>query len=110
MSVTKTPTGHEVSEQALTERVMKIREVKDFRLIQTGTNAYRIRVLPENDADIRGLKGAVLDALVDMYGMRADYEIDITRDDSELRPEGERAILYNYSHSQNFFANSKGEI
>ena len=93
MGATKTPTGHEVLESALTERVMKIREVKDFRLIQTGINAYRIRVLPENDADIRGLKGSVLDALVDMYGIRADYDIDITYDDSELSPEGERAEM-----------------
>ena len=93
MSITRTPTGHEVLESALTERVMKIREVKDFRLIQTGINAYRIRVLPENDADIRGLKGSVLDALVDVYGMRADYDIDITYDDSELSPENERAEM-----------------
>ena len=93
MGMTKTPTGHEVTESALTERVMKIREVKDFRLIQTGINAYRIRVLPENVADIRGLKGSVLDDLVDMYGMRADYDIDITYDDSELSPENERAEM-----------------
>lgn len=93
MGMTKTPTGHEVTESALTERVMKIREVKDFRLIQTGINAYRIRVLPENDTDIRGLKGSVLDALVDMYGMMADYDIDITYDDSELSPENERAEM-----------------
>ena len=91
--VTRTPTGHEVTESALTERVMKIREVKDFRLTQTGINAYMIRVLPENDADIRGLKGSVLDALVDVYGMRADYDIDITSDDSELSPGNERAEM-----------------
>jgi|GEM_PF-4749354 len=91
--VTRTPTGYEVLESTLTERVMKIREVKDFRLTQTGINAYRIRVLPENDADIRGLKGSVLDALVDMYGMRADYDIDITYDDSELSPLNERAEM-----------------
>ncbi len=91
--ITRTPTGYEVSESTLTERVMKIREVKDFRLTQTGINAYRIRVLPENDADIRGLKGSVLDALVDMYGMRAEYDIDITYDDSELSPVNERAEM-----------------
>ena len=93
MSITRTPTGHEVSEETLTERVMKIREVEDFRLVQTGINAYRIRVLPKNDADVRGLKGSVLDALVDVYGMRAEYDIDITFDDSELSPEGERAVM-----------------
>ena len=93
MSITRTPTGHEVSEDTLTARVMKIREVKDFRLIQTGINAYRIRVLPQDEADIRGLKGSLLDALVDVYGMRAEYDIDITSDDSELSPEGERAMI-----------------
>ena len=93
MSITRTPTGHEVSEESLTERVMKIRDVEDFRLIQTGINAYRILVLPKIGADIRGLKGSVLDALVDIYGMRADYDIDITGYDSELTPENERAEM-----------------
>ncbi|MBQ9903850.1 MAG: hypothetical protein IJM47_03585 [Synergistaceae bacterium] len=95
MSVTRTPTGHEVTEKELTERVMKIREVKDFRLVQTGQSSYRIQVLPKNDADVRGLKGAVLDALVDVYGMRADYDIDITFDDPVLLPEGERVFTQN---------------
>ena len=89
--ITRTPTGHEVTEEALTARVMKIPEVRDFRLIQTGRDSYRIMILPETGADIRGLRGAVLDALVDIYGMRAEYDIDITRDDPELSPEGERA-------------------
>lgn len=93
MSITRTPTGHEVAESELTSRVMKIREVRDFRLIQTGINAYRILVLPEDGADIRGLKGSVLDALVDVYGMRAEYDIDITSDDPELTPDGERALM-----------------
>lgn len=92
MSITKTLTGREVTEQELTERVMKIREVKDFRLFQTGQSSYRILVLPENDADVRGLRGSVLDALVDVYGIKADYDIDITRDDPVFLPEGERAL------------------
>ena len=92
MSITKTLTGREVTEQELTERVMKIREVKDFRLFQTGQSSYRILVLPENDADVRGLRGSVLDALVDVYGIKADYDIDITRDDPVFLPEGERAF------------------
>ncbi len=90
--ITRTPTGHEVTEEALTARVMAVREVRDFRLIQEGRNVYRIVILPEADTDIRGLKGAVLDALVDIYGMKAEYDIDITLDDPELSPEGERAI------------------
>lgn len=93
MSVTRTPTGHEVSEATLTERVMNIREVKDFRLEQTGRNTYRIMILPENDSDRRGIKGSVLDALVDVYGMRAEYDIDIVEEDEEFLPEGERAIM-----------------
>lgn len=93
MSVTRTPTGHEVSEATLTARVMNIREVKDFRLEQTGRNTYRIMILPENNSDRRGIKGSVLDALVDVYGMRAEYEIDIVEEDEEFLPEGERAIM-----------------
>ncbi len=93
MSVTRTPTGHEVSEATLTERVMNIREVKDFRLEQTGRNTYRIMILPENDSDRRGIKGSVLDALVDVYGMKAEYDIDIVEEDEKFLPEGERAIM-----------------
>lgn len=93
MSVTRTPTGHEVSEATLTERVMNIREVKDFRLEQTGRNIYRIMILPENDSDRRGIKGSVLDALVDVYGMKAEYDIDIVEEDEKFLPEGERAIM-----------------
>lgn len=93
MSSTFTPTGHEVSEETLTNRVMNIREVEDFRLEQTGTSSYRIRVLPKNDADLRGIRGSVLDALVDVYGMKADYDIDITSDDPEMLPKGERAKM-----------------
>ena len=87
MSTTFTPTGREVSESSLSERVMKIREVKDFRLEQTSRNTYRIQVLPEKNSDIRGLKGSVLDALVDIYGMKAVYDIDIILEDEELLPE-----------------------
>ena len=86
MSKTFTPTGHEVSEALLSERVMKIREVRDFRLEQTGRNTYRIQVLPEKNAELRGLKGSVLDALVDIYGMNAEYDIDIILEDEELLP------------------------
>lgn len=93
MSVTRTPTGHEVSEATLTERVMNIREVKDFRLEQTGRNIYRIMILPENDSERRGIKGSVLDALVDVYGMKAEYDIDIVEEDEKFLPEGERAIM-----------------
>ena len=33
-----------------------------------------------------GLKGSVLDALVDIYGMNAEYDIDIILEDEELLP------------------------
>ncbi|MBR1438076.1 MAG: hypothetical protein IJ587_06005 [Synergistaceae bacterium] len=93
MSVTRTPAGVEVSEELLTERVMRIREVKDFRLEQLGRNSYRILILPRRDADVRGIKGSVLDALVDIYGMKCEFDIDITSDDPVILPEGERAVI-----------------
>lgn len=92
--ITFTPTGHEVSEQELTQRVMSVREVQDFRLEQLAANSYRIQLLPQKEADIRGLKGSVLDALVDIYGMRAEYDIDIITEDEALMPEAtERATI-----------------
>ena len=45
-----------------------------------------VLILPEPDSDRRGLKGSVLDALVDVYGMKARYEIDINELDEELLP------------------------
>ena len=99
MSTTFTPTGREVSESSLSERVMKIREVRAFRLEQTGRNTYRIQVLPEKNSDLRGLKGSVLDALVDIYGMKANYDIDIILEDEELLPEDSERARNHYSSS-----------
>lgn len=93
MSITKTPNGVEVNEDSLTERVMSIKEIKDFRLEQKGRNVYSIRVLPEEGADLRGIKGSVLDALVDVYGMKCEFEIDVTGDDPVMLPEGEKAVM-----------------
>ncbi|MBQ7215472.1 MAG: hypothetical protein IJP54_03275 [Synergistaceae bacterium] len=87
MSITFTPTGCKVSEDTFTSRIMQIPEVQDFRLQQIFRNAYRIILLPQKGADIRGLKGSVLDALVDVYGMRANYDIDIITEDDSLMPE-----------------------
>ena len=84
--ITRTPTGHEVSEEVLSARFALVREVKDFRLEQLDKNSYRVLILPEPDSDRRGLKGSVLDALVDVYGMKANYEIDINELDEELLP------------------------
>ncbi len=95
MSTTFTPTEHKVNESSLSERVMKIREVKDFRLEQIGRNTYRIQVLPEKNAELRSLKGSVLDALVDIYGIKAEYDIDIILEDEELLPETPERVRHN---------------
>ena len=87
MSITRTPTGHEVDESILTARMNLVREVEDFRLEQLNTNLYRIMILPKKNADLRSIKGSVLDALVDVYGMKANYEIDINTYDDELTPK-----------------------
>lgn len=87
MSITRTPTGHEVNESILTARMNLVREVDDFRLEQLSMNLYRVIILPKKNADLRGIKGSVLDALVDVYGMRANYEIDINTYDDELTPK-----------------------
>ena len=93
MSITFTPAGIEVPEEKLFERVKLIREVADFRFEQLNKNSYRILVLPVKNSETRGLKGSVLDALVDVYGMKANLEIDIDELDDELLPEGERAKI-----------------
>ena len=96
--ITKTPTGHEVTEEVLQSRFALIREVKDFRLEQLSQDSYRVMILPKPDSDIRGLKGSVLDALVDVYGMNAKYDIDINELDSELLPySDEKAALRTFS-------------
>ncbi len=87
MSITRTPTGHEVDESVLTERMKLVREVEDFRLEQLSTNSYRVLILPKKKADLRSIKGSVLDALVDVYGMKANYNIDIDTYDEELTPK-----------------------
>ena len=86
MSITRTPAGHEVDESILTARMKLVLEVEDFRLEQFSTNSYRVIILPKKDADLRGIKGSVLDALVNVYGMKANYEIDIDTYDDELIP------------------------
>ena len=92
--ITFTPTCREVLEDTITKRVMLIREVKDFRLEQTDRSSYRIQVLPVQASDLRGLKGSVLDALVDVYGMKADYDIDIITEDEALLPSTEERVIF----------------
>ena len=86
-NVTFTPTGKPVMPQTVDERFASIDLLRDYRLEQVGHGAYRVQALPKPDRDIRGLRGAVLDALVDVYGMQGEFDIDIILEDSELMPE-----------------------
>ncbi|MBQ7578521.1 MAG: hypothetical protein IJT21_09695 [Synergistaceae bacterium] len=64
-------------ENILRERMSRVKEVKNFRLEQLDKDYFVIQVLPEPDSEVRGIKGSVLDALVDVYGIKAYYEINI---------------------------------
>ena len=86
-NVTFTPTGKPVMPQTVDERFASIDLLRDYRLEQVGHGAYRVQALPEPDRDIRGLRGAVMDALVDVYGMQGEFDIDIILEDSDLMPE-----------------------
>ena len=86
-NVTFTPTGKPVMPETVDERFASVALLRDYRLEQIGPGSYRLQVLPEPDRDIRGLRGAVLDALVDVYGMQGKFNIDIILEDSELMPE-----------------------
>ncbi|MCR5347396.1 MAG: hypothetical protein K6E38_06420 [Fretibacterium sp.] len=85
-NVTFTPAGTPVAPETADGRIVRAGLLRDYRLEQVGQGAYRIQVLPEPDRDIRGLRGAVLDALVDIYGMQGNFDIDIILEDSELLP------------------------
>ena len=86
-NVTFTPTGKPVTPETVDERFASVALLRDYRLEQLRQGAYRVQALPEPDRDIRGLRGAVLDALVDVYGMQGKFDIDIILEDSELMPE-----------------------
>ena len=64
-------------ENILRERMSRVKEVKNFRLEQLDKDYFVIQVLPEPDSELRGIKGSVLDALVDVYGIKAYYDINI---------------------------------
>ena len=57
-------------------------------------------ILPEINADARGIKGSVLDTCVDIYGIKGRLDIDIIAYDDELLPQpsdnGERMKNYLY--------------
>ena len=86
-NVTFTPTGKPVMPKTVDERFASIDLLRDYRLEQVRQRAYRVQALPEPDRDIRGLRGAILDALVDVYGMQGKFDIDIILEDSELMPD-----------------------
>ena len=87
LNVTFTPTGTPVMPETVDERLASVVLLRDYRLEQVRQGAYRVQALPEPDRDIRGLRGAVLDALVDVYGMQGKFDIDIILEDSELMPQ-----------------------
>ena len=61
----------------LLDRMLRVQEVKNFRLEQLDRDYFMIQVLPEPDSDLRGIKGSVLDALVDVFGIKNFYDITI---------------------------------
>ena len=61
----------------LLDRMRRVKEVKNFRLEQLDRDYFMIQVLPEPDCELRGIKGSVLDALVDVFGIKNFYDITI---------------------------------
>ena len=76
--------GVVVSPYALDARVARVPHVWDYRLEQTGQKEYRIRALRDPKEDDRGLKGGILDALVDIYGGKGRFDIEIVSDAARL--------------------------
>ena len=84
--ITYTLGNKTVSEEKLNTRLSQVAYVKDYRFEQLSTNSYRIMVLPDMKQDLRCLKGSILDALVDTYGIKGHFEIDIITEDEKLLP------------------------
>lgn len=84
--ITYTLNNKTVSEEVLNTRLLQVAFVKDYRLEQLSADSYRIMVLPDTNHDLRCLKGAILDALVDIYGIKGRFEIDIVTEDEILLP------------------------
>ncbi len=82
--ITYTVKNKAVSEAKINKRLSSVAHLKDYRLEQLGSASYRIMVLPEQRSQC--LRGAVLDALVDIYGVKGKFEIDIITEDAELLP------------------------
>ena len=76
----------ENDQEAIAKRFKTVAFVKDYRLFKLDKNSYRILILPEPDGDRRSIKGSVLDALVDLFGIKRRYDIDIIEEDDALMP------------------------
>ena len=86
-NITFTSTGHPVMPEAVDDRLTRIDFLRDYRLEQTANDSYRIQALPEPDRDFWCLRSALLDALVDVYGMQGNFDIDVILEDDELMPK-----------------------
>ncbi len=84
--ITFTIGGKPVKEKDFAKRLLSVACIKDYRLEQLDKISYRIMILPTADCDFRTLKGAVLDALVDVYGIKGHFDIDIITEDEEFLP------------------------
>lgn len=82
--VTFTLGGRLVTTGTLDARLALIPRLRDYRLTQTGRDAYHIRALFA-PGDVRGARGALHDALQDVYGGRGRFEIELAQD--EVLPE-----------------------
>ncbi len=87
LGITFTIGGNTVKESDFSQRLSSVAHVKDYRLEQLSKNSYRIMILPESSTDTCGIKGSVLDACVDIYGIKGRFDIDIITDDDELLPQ-----------------------
>ena len=77
----------ENEQEVIAKRFKTVAFVKDYRLFKLDKNSYRILILPEPDGDRRSIKGTVLDALVDLFGIKRRYDIDIIEEDDALMPQ-----------------------
>ena len=73
-------------QSVIAERFKTVAFVRDYRLFKLDKKSYRILILPEPDGDRRSIKGSVLDALVDLFGIKCRYDIDIIEEDDALMP------------------------
>ena len=76
--------GRVVTPYALDKRIARVAHVQSYRLEQTGPREYRICVLRVPEGDGLSIKGGILDALVDVYGGKGCFDIEIVSDAARL--------------------------